>query len=164
MNEIELRDLRRADRGAIAAILESAGVFHPEEVAVGLGLVDETLDPGPATDYRWVVAAEGGRVLGFACFGPVPMTVGTFDLYWIAVDPAARGTPVAARLDEAATAAVRALGGRWLLAETSSTAGYEPARRFYRKRGYTLLERIPDFYRPGDDRLTFGKRLDRDDG
>jgi ribosomal protein S18 acetylase RimI-like enzyme len=161
MIEIELRDLRRADRGAIAEILESAGVFRPEEVAVGLELVDETLHPGPSTDYRWWIAERGGAVVGFACYGPVPLTEGTFDLYWIAVAPAARGTSVAERLDRAATEDVRRAGGRWLLAETSSTPAYAAAHRFYEKQGYRLLEWIADFYRPGDDRLTFGKRLDR---
>jgi GNAT superfamily N-acetyltransferase len=165
MAELILRDLRPADREPIGGLLRAADVFRPEEVAVGLELVDETLNPGPSTDYRWVIAEGDGEVLGFACFGPIPMTQGTFDLYWIVVAPAVRGTPVAGLLDDAVTAAVRRLGGRWLLAETSSTPGYEPARRFYRKRGYSLRERIPDFYRGGDDRLTFGKRLDRgDDG
>jgi GNAT superfamily N-acetyltransferase len=89
------------------------------------------------------------------------LTEGTFDLYWIAVTAEARGSGVAARLDEAVTAEVRQAGGRWLRAETSSTPAYGPAHRFYERRGYTLLERIDDFYRPGDARLTFGKRLDR---
>ncbi len=162
MTELRLRDLQPADREPIARILRDASVFRPEEVDVGLELFDETMHPGPSTDYRWVVAERDGLVVGFACFGPVPMTEGTYDLYWIAVDPSARGTPVATALDQAVSEAVRALGGRWLLAETSSLPAYEPARRFYQKRGYRLLERIEDFYRLGDDRLTFGKRLDRD--
>ena len=117
--------------------------------------------PGPSTDYRWFVADRGGQVVGFACYGPVPLTVGTFDLYWIAVDVKARGSGVASRLDEAVTREVRELGGRWLLAETSSTPPYAPAQAFYARRGYRLLERIEDYYRSGDDRLTFGKRLDQ---
>ncbi len=162
--EILLRNLRADDRTAIATILSAAGVFRPEEVAIGLELVEETLHPGPSTDYRWKVAAWDGEVLGFACFGPVPLTDGTFDLYWIAVDLRVRGTAVAARLDEAVSVEVRESGGRWLLAETSSQPGYAAARRFYQKQGYRLLEQVPDFYRAGDDRLTFGKRLDRPRG
>jgi ribosomal protein S18 acetylase RimI-like enzyme len=161
MDDLRLRDLGPADREAIGRILRDVGVFRPEEVAVGLELVDETLHPGPATDYRWKVAERAGAVVGFACYGPVPLTEGTFDLYWIAVAPPARGTSVAERLDRAATEDVRRAGGRWLLAETSSTPAYAAAHRFYQKQGYRLLERIADFYRPGDDRLTFGKRLDR---
>ena len=159
--EISLRELKAEDRPSIARILETCGAFQPAEVTIGLELVDESLNPGPSTDYRWFVADRDGLVLGFACFGPVPLTVGTFDLYWIAVSPEARGSGIADALDEAVTRAVRDLGGRWLLAETSSTPPYAPAQAFYARRGYRLLERIDDFYRPGDDRLTFGKRLDQ---
>lgn len=160
--EITLREtLRAGDRPAIAAILEGSGAFRAEEIAVGLELVDETLNPGPPTDYRWVLAERDDELVGFACFGPVPLTEGTWDLYWIAVAPDAAREGIASRLDAAVESAVRGLGARWLLAETSSTPPYEPARAFYLRRGYRLLERIADFYRPGDDRMTFGKRLDR---
>jgi len=161
MSDIDLRDLRPEDRPAVERILREVGVFRETEVTIGLELVDETLNPGPSTDYRWTIAERAGRVAGFACFGPVPLTVGTYDLYWIAVEPQSQGSPVAARLDEAVTVEVRMKGGRWLLAETSSTPEYGRTHRFYERQGYDLVGRIPDFYRPGDDRLTFGKRLDR---
>jgi ribosomal protein S18 acetylase RimI-like enzyme len=160
MPDLLLRDLCSEDRPAIERILRGVGVFRAEEIAIGLELVDETLHPGPSTDYIWFIAEESGRVVGFACYGAVPLTEGTYDLYWIAIDPACQGSSVAARLDLAVTEAVRNLGGRWLLAETSSTAEYGRAHRFYERQGYRLLARIADFYRPGDDRLTFGKRLD----
>ena len=140
-------------------ILRYSGVFREEEIVVGLELFDETLAPRLDTDYEWVVAEVGESIAGFACYGPVPMTVGTYDLYWIAVAPEARGTAVATLLDEAVESRTKAKDGRWLLAETSSTAPFEAARRFYARRGYALLERLPDYYRDGDDRLTFGKRL-----
>ena len=157
-----LRGLRPDDRPAIERILSEAGVFRPEEVAIGLELVDETLNPGPSTDYRWSIADREGRVVGFACFGPVPLTEGTFDLYWIAVDPAARRGAIARRIETAVAETIAREGGRWLLAETSSTPAYQAARRFYLASGYDLLGTIADFYRPGDDRIVFGKRLDRD--
>ncbi len=160
MTDLGLRDtLQASDREPIARILRESGAFRGEEIAVGLELIDETLNPRPDTDYSWILAEHQGKLLGFACFGPVPMTVGTFDLYWIAVDRDQKGQGVAARLDDAVTQAVRSQGGRWVLAETSSTDPYTAAHRFYQKQGYTLVERIPDFYRDGDDRLTFGKRL-----
>ena len=162
MDDPTIREgLRREDRGPIERILRSSGAFREEEVDVGLELVDETLDPRPETDYLWFVAEKAGAVVGFACYGLVPMTEGTYDLYWVAVHPSVLGTPVAARLEDAVAESVRARGGRWVLAETSSTPPYAAARRFYEKRGYSLVERIPDFYRDGDDRLTFGKRIGR---
>ena len=159
---INLRDLRPDDGPEIARVLESCGdAFRPEEIAIGLDLVEETLDPTPDTDYIWCLAEREGRVIGFACFGPVPLTEGTFDLYWIAVEPEARGSGVAALIEEAVAEVARDQGGRWILAETSSTEAYRPAHAFYARQGYRLLERIADFYRDGDDRLTFGKRLDQ---
>jgi len=160
-DRVGLRGLVAGDREAVETILRASGAFRPEEVNVGLELVEESLEPSPGTDYQWQVAELDGRVVGFACFGAVPMTEGTFDLYWLAVDPALRGRGFAAILDDAVSEAVKRQGGRWLLAETSSTPPYAAARRFYEKQGYRLQERIADFYREGDDRLTFGKRVDR---
>jgi len=162
-DQISLRGLRPEDRPEIARILGSTPAFRPEEVAIALELVDETLDPNPSTDYEWIIAELKENVVGFACFGPVPLTEGTFDLYWIAVAPGASRLGIASRLDAAVTANVRTRPrARWLLAETSSTPDYGPARAFYGRRGYRLVGELPDYYRPGDDRLTFGKRLDGD--
>jgi ribosomal protein S18 acetylase RimI-like enzyme len=152
--------LRPGDRDEIGRILRDTGAFRTEEIAIGLELVDESLHPGPTTDYQWRMAEMDSRVVGFACFGPVPLTEGTFDLYWIAVSPEARGIGVADLLDAAVADSARNAGGRLLLAETSSTPPYDSARRFYRRRGYDQVERIADFYRQGDDRLTYCKRLD----
>jgi predicted N-acetyltransferase YhbS len=80
--DLTLRELQPGDRPAIARILQASGTFQDTEVAIGLELVDESLNPGPSTDYAWFIAEHDGRVVGFACYGPVPLTVGTFDLYW----------------------------------------------------------------------------------
>ncbi len=163
MSDLVLRhDVRPSDRRSIEAILRSSGAFREEEVQVGLELLDETLDPRPDTDYLWILAeSPDSTLLGFASYGLVPMTEGTFDLYWIAVAGEARGRGIAVHLESAVVERLRLLKGRWLIAETSSTPPYEAARRFYERSGYRLLETIPEYYRKGDDRLTYGKRLDR---
>ncbi len=161
MDEIFLRGLSPDDRPAIERILRDVGVFRDDEVTIGLELVDETLHPGPSTDYRWLIAERNATVIGFACYGPVPLTEGTFDLYWIAVAKDSQGSLAARTLDHAITDAIRSVGARWLLAETSGTDDYARAHRFYKRQGYELISHVPDFYRPGDARLTFGKRLDR---
>ena len=98
MAKIRLRhELLKADRPAIEAILQQSGSFREEEIAVGLEIVDETLQPRPDTDYEWILAEVEGKVVGFACYGPVPMTIGTYDLYWIAVALEVRGSGVASK-------------------------------------------------------------------
>ncbi|MCB9570314.1 MAG: N-acetyltransferase, partial [Myxococcales bacterium] len=43
--------------------------------------------------------------------------------------------------------------------ETSSQDEYTAATRFYRRQGFEERGRIPDFYRIGEDLLTFVKRV-----
>jgi hypothetical protein len=46
-----------------------------------------------------------------------------------------------------------------ILIETSSQPKYEKTRLFYTRLDYKEVARIPDFYRKGDDRITYVKYL-----
>ena len=160
-----LRPLRRADREPLRELLQATGAFHEEELAVALELIDLGLQPGGG-GYRFLVAEEqaadqAGAVLGYACWGETPMARGVFDLYWIAVDPRSQQHGVGRRLLAAAEADVRASGGRMLLIETGGKPSYAPQRAFYLACGYTEIARVPDFYRPGDDKLIYCRRFER---
>jgi ribosomal protein S18 acetylase RimI-like enzyme len=50
-------------------------------------------------------------------------------------------------------------GGRMLLIETSSQETYGGTIQFYERTGYELVGKIPEYYKPGDDKLIFAKRL-----
>lgn len=102
---------------------------------------------------------DGDHVHGYACYGPRALTIGTFDLYWIAVDPATRHNGVGRRLLAAVEDAVRKMGGRVLVVETSGLPQYEPTRAFYLATGYTLEATLKDFYNEGDDLVVFTKKL-----
>jgi ribosomal protein S18 acetylase RimI-like enzyme len=114
---------------------------------------------GETSGYIFFVYHEGGQLLGFACFGPHPLTEGTFDLYWICTAREARGQGIGGALLAFVEAGVRARGGRLLVVETSSTPDYAPARRFYEGYGYRYESVIHDFYAPGDDLILYAKRL-----
>ncbi len=92
-------------------------------------------------------------------YGPTPLTVGTYDLYWMAVDPRAQGRGHGRALVLWLEAYVKDAGGRLLIIETSSVPKYEPTRRFYLGLNYTEVARIPDFYQPGDDRVIYRKQI-----
>jgi ribosomal protein S18 acetylase RimI-like enzyme len=96
---------------------------------------------------------------GYACFGPHPLTQGTYDLYWIVVAPAAQGHGIGHALLARVEAEVQARGGRLLLVETSGTPAYAPARQFYESSGYRCEATIHDFYAPGDNLVIFSKDL-----
>jgi ribosomal protein S18 acetylase RimI-like enzyme len=141
--------------------LTKDGLFTREEVSVALELVDGALaDPGG--EYRvWCadLAHLQGQLAGYICYGPTPMTGGTWDLYWIVTHPDARGLGVATALVRHMEAELRALGARLIRVETSRLDGYGAARGFYERLDYPVVAELPDFYRPGDDLLIMLKRL-----
>lgn len=148
------------DGTQIQDITANAGVFNQEEIDCVRDIWAEYLTLGAdGTGYNFIVEREGGRVLGFACYGPRDLATGVYDLYWIAVHPDARRSGTGRRLLAASEEAVRSLGGRMLIAETSGTPHYESTRKFYVGTGYTAEAIIKDFYSPGDDLFIYVKRL-----
>jgi ribosomal protein S18 acetylase RimI-like enzyme len=155
---LTLKKLDRTDRAALEAMLSRVSEFDAEDVCLACELMDITLDQPAQKDYVFLVAAnEAGQPLGFLCYGPTPLTVGTYDLYWIAVDPDCAGQGVGTRLVAWMEELICAQGGRLVLIETSSAPQYTRTRSFYLKNAYALVETIPDFYRESEDRVTYGK-------
>lgn len=133
--------------------------FTPAEVACALELVDLALERPAQTDYRFRIAAEGDAVVGYICYGPTPMTEGTFDLYWVASDPGARTKGVGSALVAAMEADLRAERGRLIRVETSAQEAYGATRKFYAKNAYVEVARVPEFYKPGDDLVILAKKI-----
>lgn len=154
-----LRPLERAQRDAVRGILERTNVFRPEEIDVALEVLDSYFDH-PGRDYTAVGAfTHGGDLLGYVCYGPTPCTIGTWDLYWIAVAPEQHGKGTGTLLLREVERRLALVDARLVIIETSSQPVYEPTRRFYEARGYDEVARVPDFYAPGDDRVIFAKRI-----
>ena len=100
-----------------------------------------------------------GKVVGYVCYGPTPMSMGTFDLYWIASDPLVRGQGVGAALVSAMEGDLRRRKGRLIRVETSAMEAYGPTRGFYAAMQYKEEARFRDFYKPGEDQIILAKRL-----
>jgi ribosomal protein S18 acetylase RimI-like enzyme len=160
--EWSIRQLEPRDRPFIEKMVISTGKFNVVEVATALELVDEALARGEESGYLFAVLEYGKKhsvVQGYACYGPVPLTQGAYDLYWIVVDPASQGKGFGSHLLRYVETDVLRRGGRMILIETSSQESYGATIRFYKKAGYKLVARIKNFYRIGDDKLVFSKEL-----
>lgn len=157
---IMLRNLKQNDCPLLERLLSRVTVFGQEDETLAMELIYDALGKPGQTDYLfWIASDENDCPVGYACFGPTPLTEGTFYLYWIAVDPTFSGHGVGTTLLEAVEEKIKSLNGRMLLVETSSSQPYELARQFYLKNGYHLAGTIRDFYRDGEDRMTYAKRL-----
>ena len=155
---MEIRPLAAPDQPQLAALLNRIETFTPDEVQCALELVGIALQPN-SVDYQVLVAVREAKVVGYVCYGPTPMTEGTFDLYWIASDPAVRGQGVGAALVSAMEGDLRRRKGRLIRVETSAMEAYGPTRGFYAAMQYREEARFRDFYKVSEDLIILAKRL-----
>ncbi len=179
---MNLSPLRLEDRPRVEEILLATAAFSSEEIGVALELFDQGADPSPVAqddkvhapsgchpersegsappDYEFIGAYDtDGRLIGYVCFGPTPATDGTYDLYWLAVDPAAQGSGAGRALVRRVERELELRGARLLVVETSSRPDYAHTRKFYAHAGYAEAARVRDFYAPADDRIILTTRL-----
>jgi len=162
MDEIRIRPLEPHDRSSIEEMVVSSGNFNDIEIATALELFEEAIEEGEESGYIFAVLETGDadtKVRGYACYGPVPLTQGVYDLYWIVVDPSSQKTGLGQRLIQYVEQDILGRGGRMILIETSSQETYGATIRFYERSGYHLAARIRNFYKIGDDKLVYQKEL-----
>jgi GNAT superfamily N-acetyltransferase len=156
-----LRHLSAADRGRIEEITRAVGLFRSDEIPVALEVFDEAVRAGPRPEPYSALGAEvEGRLSGWICWGPTPCTLGTYDLYWMAVDPALQGSGIGTALVLEMERRLTGLA-RLIVVETAGRPDYAATRRFYESRGYRPTATIPDFYARGDDQVVFVKAVRR---
>jgi ribosomal protein S18 acetylase RimI-like enzyme len=152
-------EVRASDRDDVRRIIRDSEFFTDAEVDVAVELVDERLSKGPASGYEFAFLESAGRVLGYASFGEIPCTVGSYDLYWVAVDVTAQRRGLGRLLVEIVEARIRERAGRKVYIETSTKPLYDPTRGFYDRCGYRLVATFDDFYAPGDGKAVYEKSL-----
>jgi GNAT superfamily N-acetyltransferase len=153
---------RQGDVAAVRMLVAETGFFSTEEQQVAAELVEETLARGSAAGYDFVfVDAPGddGKLLAYACFGPIPATLSSYDLYWIAVTPSQQGSGLGGNLLREVERRTLATGGTRMYLDTSGRAQYAPTRAFYERKGYRVAARLEDFFAPGDDKVIYVKTL-----
>ncbi|MHC1578346.1 MAG: GNAT family N-acetyltransferase [Dehalococcoidia bacterium] len=122
-------------------------------------LIDSYLQDSSGSGYHILVAEADSTIAGYICYGPTPLTEGTWDIYWVAVAQQRQERGIGSALMQSAEKEIVKAKGRLAIVETSSTPGYEKTRNFHLSQGYEVVARVPDFYAPGDDKLILQKRL-----
>jgi ribosomal protein S18 acetylase RimI-like enzyme len=165
---VKLRAMTSADREQVHTILIRTGFFSEAEIEVAMELVDIFLARPGQKDYFVYVAesvgsaknpSTGTQICGYLCFGPTPLTAGTYDLYWIAVHPEFQNQGIGKKMLTFLEQEVARLQGRLIIIETSSQNKYASTQAFYLHSGYQLAAQIKDFYQPGDDRMIYSKYI-----
>ena len=148
-----------SDVDIIRNIVRSSGFFSPEEVEMAVELLLERFSKGESSGYYFSFVEINERVVGYSCYGPIPCTKDSYDLYWIALLHGFRGRGIGRDLLQRAEEKIGKMGGRRIYVDTSSREQYEPTRSFYRACGYEQEAVLKDFYSPGDDKVIYVKQV-----
>jgi ribosomal protein S18 acetylase RimI-like enzyme len=151
--------LIKGDENVISEIVSSTGFFNEEEVSVAVELAVETLSTGNKSGYEFVFAELDGKTSGYCCYGRIPGTKSSYDLYWIAVHCHFQNSGIGANLLTNVENLISIGGGGRIYIETSSRKQYEPTRRFYIKSGYSQEALLSDFYDDGDHKIIYSKLI-----
>jgi ribosomal protein S18 acetylase RimI-like enzyme len=156
-------EVRPDDREVVRQIITTSGFFSPDEVAIAVELVETRLAQGLRSGYYFWFAEDANGVMGYTCFGPIPGTLVSYDLYWIAVQNQYRGQGVGTLLLRRSEQTIAEQGGRRIYIETSARALYASTQAFYNAQGYHQEALLQDYYAPGDSKMIYVKVLPASD-
>lgn len=158
IEDISIRsEVRSTDPDTIGRIVRSTGFFRDDEILVAMELAEERLYKGVASGYEFLFAEMDGKPVAYSCYGLIPCTLHSFDLYWIATHRDYMNRGIGKYLLQETEKAIFRAGGQGIYVETSSKEQYAPTRAFYEKNQYLLKGRFEDFYAPKDDKLVYVK-------
>ena len=139
----------------VREIVVSSGFFSEAEIEVAVELVQERLNKGVESGYFFLFAERDQKLAGYSCFGPIPCTVESYDIYWIAVQQELRRSGLGVKILKNAEEKIRKMGGKRIYVETSSRQQYRPTRSFYSRCGYRREATLENFYSSGDHKVVY---------
>lgn len=158
--ELRIREVLAKDKESIGSIIRTNENFTDEEKLCAIELLEIYLRNPAKGEYLFICAVDVlDKPLGYVCFGNAPFTKGTYDVYWIAVDPIWQGKKIGKTIMSYLENKLSTENARMMIAETSSQPKYDKTRLFYERLGFTESARIKDFYKVGDDKIVYMKVL-----
>ncbi len=152
---MEIRKVLRNDLGELKNVLNTIELFPSEMLD---DLIADYLDI-PETEQFWFTAIQFGKPCAIAYCALEKLTDRTYNLYAIGVQSDDQGKGIGAKLMTFIEDFLRKKGNRILIVDTSSTPEFDRTRTFYLKLGYTKEATIKDFWKEGDDKIVFWKKL-----
>lgn len=162
MNELNITfrsTVHSKDPSIVESIVLSTGFFREDEIPVAVELVEERLKNGIESGYEFLFAETEGKTVAYSCYGLIPCTLHSYDLYWIVTHKDYMYRGIGKRLLQETENAIKTAGGHGIYVETSSKDQYTPTRAFYEKNNYLLKARFKDFYDTNDDKCVYVKNV-----
>lgn len=157
----EIRLLRQDDIPHIRVVLQSIDLFPADALD---GMVANFLTDASSSDV-WFCATDEqtGTPIGFAYCATERATEGTVvNVLAIGVSKDSQSRGVGTKLIAHIEGAMKERGVRVLIIETSSADEYAKSRRLYEHLGFAQEAVIRDFWKDGDHKVVFWKKVQVD--
>jgi len=150
---------QKSDIQAVEELIKNTNFFNQEEIKISSSLVSERLLEGEKSGYFFTFLDIKSGLGGYTCYGPIPGTESSFDLYWIGIDKAIQNSGLGTILIKETENEILKMKGSHIYIETSSSELYFPTRKFYEKCGYFKECEILDYYKTNDNLVIYSKKL-----
>jgi ribosomal protein S18 acetylase RimI-like enzyme len=151
----KIRAVTQDDVEGLKKVVDSSELFPSEYLD---DMISDYLINADTQDI-WFAHFDGTTPNAIGYCVPEKLTDGTYNLLAIGVSQSAQRNGLATAMMQYIEQVLRRMGGRILIVETSSDDAQIGARKFYQKIGYTQMAVITDFWKDGEDKIVFWKRL-----
>lgn len=150
-----IRAINKSDLDDLKIVIQTSGLFPADLLN---GMVSDYF-ANSETEEIWLTRLYNNKPIAIAYCAPERLTEGTYNLYLIAVHKDFQAQGIGGQIMTYLESLLQSKGKRILLVETSGLPEFELTRKFYDKCGYNREALIRDFYRDGEDKVVFWKKL-----
>lgn len=150
-----IRRVVKKDLDALKTVIHTSGLLPAK-------LLEDMMNDyfaNPSTEDIWLTKEISGVPIMIAYCAPERLTDGTYNLYLIAVHKDYQGNGEGAEMMSYIEESLRSKGNRILIVETSGLPEFERTRKFYDQCNYERAAVIRDFYKEGEDKIIFWKKV-----
>jgi ribosomal protein S18 acetylase RimI-like enzyme len=147
------------DKDAMTSLFSALNLFNPDELQFMSELVDNFINKTLGEGHYWIVNDDNNVISSAAYYAPESFGQNVYNLYFIGVLPSEQGKGIGSSMLEYVEKHLKELKQRLLLVETSGMPNFAKTREFYSKNNYEKEATIREYYKEGDDKVIYRKKL-----
>lgn len=151
----KIRLVEKKDINSIKEVLDSIDLFPSEYLE---SMISDYFT-NPETEEVWFTYTIDENPIAIGYCVPEKLTDRTYNLLAIGVKKELQGQGIGKLMMEFIEKYLKENKKRILIVDTSSDEIYNSTREFYKKFNYIEISRIKDFWKDGEDKITFWKKL-----
>ena len=151
----KIRAVLKTDFAELKNVVDSSELFPSEYLDE---MISDYFD-NPETKDIWFTYIDNNKQVAIGYCVPEKFTDGTYNLLAIGVSQDIQRKGIASQMMNYIEQRLKQNDGRILIVETSSDNAQIGARNFYKKIGYIQAAVIKDFWKEGEDKIVFWKKL-----